>query len=203
MSDIEERRPIGRLTITITYHAPLVGQRTSKVTVESAGRIGAQRTEHRNTWTVWGDDEATKPGTRLADGVLEEATEAIRDWSHDAEVAQCKVWRHELGQKLLAEIAATPDGPRVGFLREIMAELDSREASIVRAPRMPACGRAVTKHSVKDVEDAAWDVLRHAHKTGDIPEQAAIVEDLMNAVVEDMKAASLREQARRTEVDRG
>lgn len=203
MTDPTAKPPVGRLTITITYHAPLVGQRTSKVTVESAGRIGAQRTEHRNTWTVWGDDEATKPGTRLADGVLEEATEAIRDWSHDAEVAQCKVWRHELGQKLLAEIAATPDGPRVGFLREIMAELDSREASIVRAPRMPACGRAVTKHSVKDVEDAAWDVLRHAHKTGDIPEQAAIVEDLMNAVVEDMKAASLREQARRTEVDRG
>lgn len=151
------------------------------------------------------DDEAERPGTRLVDGVLEEATEAIASWSHDAEVAQCKVWRRELGQKLLAEIAATPDGPRVGFLREIMAELDSREASIVHAPRMPACGRAVTKHSIKDVEDAAWDVLRHAYKTGDIPEKAAIVEDLMNAVVEDMKAASLREQARlsNTEVDRG
>lgn len=55
---------------------------------------------------------------------------------------------------------------------------------------MPACGRAVTKYSIKDVEDAAWDVCRHAYKTGDIPERAGIVEEIMAAVAEDMKAAA-------------
>lgn len=124
-----EETPVARLTITITYLAPLKGQKTSKVRVETVGEVaGSQNTEHRNHWTVWGDEEG-KLGSALAGGVYEEIEEPLRAWAASAEHAQCRIWRAELSQRLLAELASSPEGPREYELRRMLTELEGPRCS--------------------------------------------------------------------------
>lgn len=179
---------VARLVITITYLAPLKGQKTSKVRVETVGEVaGAKNTEHRNHWTVWGDEEG-KLGSTLADGVYEEIEEPLRDWAVSAEDAQRRIWRAELSQRLLAEIASSPEGPRESELRRILADLEG--AVVPRAKPTPACRQLLAGLRLEKVEYAAWAVLRHAEKTGDIHEEAKLVEQILDAVLEDMKGAA-------------
>lgn len=180
--------PVARLTITITYLAPLKGQKTSKVRVETVGEVaGSQNTEHRNHWTVWGDEEG-KLGSALAGGVYEEIEEPLRDWAASAEHAQCRIWRAELSQRLLAEIASSPEGPRESELRRILADLEG--AVVPRAKPTPACRKLLATLDIEQVKDAAWSVVRHAEKTGDIPEATDLIDTILTAVLEDMKGAA-------------
>lgn len=120
-------------------------------------------------------EEAIKQG-KLADVLRSDAAR------------QCRIWRAELSQRLLSEIASSPEGPRESELRRILAELDG--AVVPRAKPTPACRQLLAGLSLEKVEYAAWSVIRHAEKTGDIPEEAKLVEQILDAVLEDMKGAA-------------
>ena len=84
----------GTLRIDVTYHAPLPGQSTSKVTVAATSLPPAFKRqgetellpEYRNTWTVWSGPEGG--AVSLAESVYEEIAEIVVAWSGPAERAQ-------------------------------------------------------------------------------------------------------------------
>ena len=170
---------VARLNITITYLAPLKGQKTSKVRVETSGEVvKSQITDYSNQWTVWGG----------ADGVLSDLEEPLRDWAAIAEDAQCRIWRAELSHRILTELAASPEGPRESELKRMLSEL---VGAVVPRPRpTPACRQLLASLDVDQVENAAWAVVRHAKKSGEIPEEAELIEKILDAVLQDMRGAT-------------
>lgn len=90
LEEPDQELPAGRLRIDVTYHGPLPGQSTSKVTVSATSeppsfkRHGETELlpEYRNTWTVWGN------APELAEAVYEEIAEIVVAWSGPAESHQ-------------------------------------------------------------------------------------------------------------------
>lgn len=178
--------PVARLTITITYLAPLKGQKTSKVRVETSGEVvKSQTSDYNNQWTVWCGEEDGPIGKPLADGVLSDLEEPLREWAASAEDAQCRIWRAELSHRLLAEIASSPTGPRESEIQRILSDLEG--PIVPRSKPTPACRKLLATLDREQVKDAAWAVVRHAEKTGDIPEATDLIDTILTAVIEDMK----------------
>lgn len=181
--------PVARLTITITYLAPLKGQKTSKVRVETSGEVvKSQISDYSNQWTVWDGEEDGPIGKPLADGVLSDIEEPLREWATSAEDAQCRIWRAELSHRLLTELASSPTGARESEIRRILSDLEG--PVVPRSKPTPACRKLLATLDLAQVEHAAWSVVRHAQKTGDIPAEAELVDQILTAVCEDMKAGT-------------
>lgn len=181
-----ETSAVARLTITITYLAPLKGQKTSKVRVETSGEVvKSQTSDYSNQWTVWGGEEDGPIGKPLADGVLSDIEEPLREWAASAEDAQCRIWRAELSHRILAELASSPTGPRESEIRRILSDLEG--PIVPRSKPTPACRKLLATLDREQVKDAAWAVVRHAEKTGDIPEATDLIDTILTAVIEDMK----------------
>lgn len=180
--------PVARLTITVTYLAPLKGQKTSKVRVETSGEVAkSQTSDYSNQWTVLGGEEDDPIGKSLADGVLSDLEEPLREWAASAEDAQCRIWRAELSHRILAELASSPSGPRESEIRRILSDLEG--PIVPRSKPTPACRKLLATLDREQVKDAAWSVIRHAEKTGDIPEATELIDAILTAVIEDMKGA--------------
>ena len=94
LEELLDEVPVGTLRIDVTYHPPLVGYATSKVTVTATSvppsfkRNGATElaAEYRNTWTVWSGPAGG--AASLAESVNEEIAEIVAAWSEPAEAAQ-------------------------------------------------------------------------------------------------------------------